>query len=210
MIDNYYKTAIYQHIKGEKEEIAKHIEKMLSKVNGIKVRKVANPMQSLRFEQDILSMQRRVKTMANNFENTKIQLGVEMNLKPGTDYNVKAPDFDKLEFQMPSMPIDMIIKKAMEQNPDIGINIYKSLIEEKNLSKSLMRIFPNVTGNLSQSGQFLNEYIKNNTWTSMGMDLSFGLLKILSMPKMKKQLQYYEKNNRGKGNGNGDCNNCKG
>ena len=49
MIDNYYKTAIYQHIKGEQEEIAKHIDKMLSKVNGIKVERLQNPMQNLRF-----------------------------------------------------------------------------------------------------------------------------------------------------------------
>ena len=173
------------------ESVAKTIEvaeKGLDDALAVEQEKLRNPLDSLRFQKALLENLRQLEAIQQELYAAKAQLAALINLPPGTDFRLAAPDKDAFTLPAWAMPIDEMEREAFINNPDLREQVYESRIAVNETRKALVRLLPGISFSGGPNYDS-NSFLVDKTWTEASARLTFNLVNLISAPS---QISYSE------------------
>jgi len=155
-------------------------EKALMDSRSAEAERVGNPMESLRYQRQLLENLRLLEAIGQELSNAQIELASLINAPLGITIRVVEPDMD-VDRQLLGFSVDKMEELAMVNNADIREQHYNSRIARIEARKTLLQLFPNIS--FDYGLYYDNDrYLVNNNWNQVGAQLSFQLLNLISAP----------------------------
>ena len=149
------------------------------------------PIVALRYQRDLLNLVRQTEALDNELAQAKTQLAALMNLEPGTAYRLAAPDTDTLAAPPLAYALNDLEALAMVRRPELREESYEARNAVLQTRMALLKLLPNAAlfGGINHDS---NKYLVNNQWADAGVQVSWNLLNVLSLPANKRASQAQE------------------
>ncbi len=177
----FWRAWAAQRLQSKMEPLLARVQKALENSQEAERQRLQPPMQILDFQKTLLKTWQQIQELWKGLSGAKVTLAEKMNLNPGQDFSLIAPDkvaLPKLE-QFP--PMDQLARFALRQRPELRERDYQARIQSLESYKEMLRLLPGLeftTGSHYNSGM---AYI-NHVWAESGIKLVWNLLNLLSAP----------------------------
>jgi outer membrane protein TolC len=140
------------------------------------------PLESLRYQKGLLEAVQQLEALASDLALAKAQLAALMNLAPGTEFTVAVPDDANLTRPAMTLSLDKLEAVAMVERPEIREELYLARNIALDTRMSILRLLPGATlfGGLNYDS---NSHLVNNSWADAGVQVSWNLLNVLTLPR---------------------------
>lgn len=155
----------------------------LAKAKETEKQRLLAPIVALRYQRDLLGMLRQTETLDNDLHLAKARLAALMNLPPNTEYTLAAPDAASLQVPTLAYSLDDLESVSMVRRPEIREESYNARNAVLETRMSLLRLLPNASlfGALNIDS---NKYLVNERWADAGVQVSWNLMNLLSVPSI--------------------------
>ncbi len=170
----YWRTYIAQQISGRINEILQESDKALERFRQLAESGRIDPLEGLNNQREILQIRYRVRSLQEQLSQGPIHLAALLNLPPGTKIAV-APGSERLELPELTSDAERLEELALLNRPELLMEDSKLKVSSADVRKSLLEMFPH----LEFYGQYThdsNEYLYNNDWSEVGVQLTWNLL----------------------------------
>ncbi|VFN05359.1 MAG: Outer membrane protein TolC, partial [Candidatus Kentron sp. G] len=145
---------------------------------------LANPEKALLYQRSLLEILARLKEIQAGIVSGKAKLTALMGLAPRTAYTLKRPPvvlpIQRLRFDMQEME-----KRALRDHPALREAHYQARFAAEEARKEIKRMFPGLE--FSVGGSYdSNKFLRHQSWTSAGVEVSWNLFNLLSASKRLK------------------------
>ena len=176
----FWRAASAQRLKDQVKSSIALAEEALADAKKAESERLKPPMDSLRYQRQVLENLRLLEAINQELSTAKIDLAHLINVPLSTDLTVVEP-MGKLSQAMLEQPVEQLEELAIAQNADLHEQFYNARISTHETKKALVRIFPNL--NLGYSLKHDNDqYLVHQNWNEASMQLSFNLFNLLSAP----------------------------
>ena len=180
----FWRAAAAQKLEKDVREAIAIAEDALADARKAEAERVRSPIDSLRYQRQVLENLRLLETAQQELSTARIDLALLINAPVGQELRVAdidaAPDRRVLD-----VPIARLEEAAMERNADTREQFYGSRIAAAETRKVVLRMFPNLTFNYNARYDS-NSFLVHKDWNEAGLSLSFNLLNLLSAPAQMK------------------------
>jgi outer membrane protein TolC len=176
----------------ELDALVEDIDAVVARARLIEARKVLPPLQIAAFRRTLLDLDQQLALRRQELAQAKLDLGALMNLRPGTDYQVKTQA--TTERNPPDLVgnIDALEQVALENRPELREEAYRSRIAQLEAKKSLLALLPNP--GIDLSGNYdSNRFLVNNSWAAAGLSVAYNLTRAFSAPAVKRSSEAQQK-----------------
>ncbi|MCC5979858.1 MAG: TolC family protein [Salinarimonas sp.] len=146
------------------------------------------PLETLQFQRAMLETIQQLEGLESELASAKAELAGLMGLPPGTSYSLAPPrqSNTRLPYRLPDLEA-----VAMVERPEIREELYNArnvAIEARSQMLSLMpgaNLFAGVNYDS-------NSFLLNQSWADAGIQVTWNLLRVLSLPGMQAEAQARE------------------
>ena len=146
--------------------------------------RLRSPLDSLRFQRQILENLRTLEALDQELSTAKLDLARLINVPMTTEFTLAEPAATFGDEVM-SAPVDRLELLAIAGAADIReqhYNVRNAQIEGR---KALVRMFPRLSVDYGYNYDS-DKFIINNTWNDAGAQLAYGLLNIVNLPLQRR------------------------
>ena len=174
-----------QVLRGQIQETIKLAESGLADAKQAEVEQLRSPLDSLRYERQILENLRTLEALDQELSTAKLDLAHLINAPMSADFTLAEPQAtfaDEIAQASPSWLEEM----AIEGSADIREQQYNVRNAQLEARKTLARMFPSLSFNYGYNYD-TDKFLINNTWNEAGAQLAYSLLNIANLP-LQRQL----------------------
>jgi outer membrane protein TolC len=146
--------------------------------------RLRSPLDSLRYQRQLLENLRLLETIDQELATAKIELANLINAPLALDLQV-VESVETLSPRMLALPVSAMEDVAIARNADLREQFYNTRIASEETRKTILRMFPNLNLNYTLKHD-TDKYMVNNSWNEAGAQLSFNLLNVLAAPSQKR------------------------
>ncbi len=181
----YWEAATAQRLQPEVTRSLAQARQTLEYARQTERERLLAPVESLRFQKNMLEMVRQLEVVDSDLALAKSRLASLMNLPPASKISLVTPSEQSLT--TPQMPYSLadLESFSMVKRPEIREESYLARNAVLETRKSLLRLLPGVTLFAGVNGDS-NSYLVNHQWASAGAQVSGNLLNVLSWPAVKR------------------------
>lgn len=180
----FWRAASAQKMQRQVEETIKLAEEALADARKVETTRVRNPVETLRYQRQVLENLRLLEAIAQELSAAPIELASLINAPLGQPLRVAEPTDTGVKLKLLEIPIEEMELFAMQHNADIREQHYNARIARTEARKVLMRMFPNLNFDYSLNYDTDN-YLVNSQWSQIGLQLSFNLINLLTYGPQK-------------------------
>jgi outer membrane protein TolC len=149
--------------------------------------RLRSPLDSLRFQRQILENLRTLESLDQELSTAKLELARLINMGPEVQFELAEPStkFTDELFETPSAVLE---ETAIRQNADLREQYYNVSNARLEGRKALVRLFPRLSFDYGFNYDD-DRFLINNTWNEAGVQLAYGLLNIWTIPLQRKLSQ---------------------
>ena len=149
-------------------------------------KKIEKPIDALQRQRSLLELIDRMTELRKEMSQSKLELANIMNLKPATPYTVELTDEQKI----PDLNFDVtkLETMALASRPEIREEDYRKRISNLEVRKALLRMFPGLEVSIGRNYDS-NRFSFNNTWSTVGVQLSWNVFNLFSGHAAKQQAE---------------------
>lgn len=149
--------------------------------------RLRSPLDSLRFQRQILENLRTLESLDQELSTAKLELARLINIEPEVQFELAEPStkFTDELFETPSAVLE---ETAIRQNADLREQYYNVSNARLEGRKALVRLFPRLSFDYSFNYDD-DRFLINNSWNEAGVQLAYGLLNIWTIPLQRKLSQ---------------------
>lgn len=156
------------------------VTKSLGEVRLIRERALEDPLISLQYERELLSMQREIQQLYQELSLARIQLAELMNLNPGEPYELAVPNH-ALPVTTLGNQLEDLEYRALMNRPELRKIDYQKRINANETKAALLELLPNL--NMYFGGFYdSNSFLFHNNWLAYGARVSWNLLNVFRHP----------------------------
>lgn len=176
----FWRCVAAQRLQGQVQDAIRLAEEALQDARRVETERVRAPIDSLRFQRQLLENLRLLETAQQELSTARIDLLNLINAPLGTPLQVVEPvqSLGRIVLEVPTGRLEQI---AMERNAELREQFYNSRIAVEETHKVMTRLFPNLSFNYNVKYDS-NSYLVNRHWNEAGLSLSFNLLNLFSGP----------------------------
>lgn len=177
----FWRVASAQALSEEIQNTIKEAESALADSRLMEAERLRSPLDALRYQRTLLDLLRQLEALREQLQVSKAQLASLINLPPGEDFTVQAPepkDFPPTKFLMPMREMEIA---ALVQNPDVRELSYESRISVEETDKAILRMLPGITLSFGYNYDS-NSFLVNNAWRAGAARLTWNIFNLLSGP----------------------------
>lgn len=137
--------------------------------------------QALAYQRALLDAVGLLSTRRQDLELARAELAALMSLPPGTEFQV-ADDVEE-KIPEPNFNIEALERLALENRPEIMEEWYRKRVTENDIKIAKAELWPNISFSAGTHYDS-NDYLYNNSWSSVGLRISWNLLNILKAPAL--------------------------
>ena len=177
----WWRVEAAQRLLPESDALLAEIDQAAARARLIETRKLLPPLQIVAYKRSLLDLEQQISIRRQELTQSKVELAQLLNLRPGLEYTVAAPRIDDPTPPDLTASIETLEQIAVNNRPELREEAYRARISAIEGDKALLSMLPSLsidTGTNYDS----NKYLVNNRWASTGLNLSWNLMKLVSLP----------------------------
>ncbi len=187
----YWRAVSYERLISRMHSLKAKVRESLDQVNQMRDERLNNPKINFTFKRDLYSIERELNLLQRNLLLAKSQLAELMNIKPGTEFALVIPDRDLFTKKI-DLAIEDMEQIALESRPELRELFYKKRANAKEVRAAMLQMLPGIELG-SRYNYNSNSFLFNGDWLSLGAQLSWNLISIISAPAKFAELETKEK-----------------
>ncbi|PXW89990.1 outer membrane protein TolC [Nitrosomonas sp. Nm84] len=187
----YWRAVSYERLISRMHDLKAKVRESLDQVNQMRDEQLNNPKINFTFKRDLYSIERELNLLQRNLLLAKSQLAELMNIKPGTEFTLVIPDRDLFTKKI-DLTIEDMEQIALESRPELRELFYKKRANAKEVRAAILQMLPGIELG-SRYNYNSNGFLFNGDWLSLGAQLSWNLISIISAPAKFAELETKEK-----------------
>jgi outer membrane protein TolC len=179
----YWRALGAQRLLAETDVITTRARAALMRSREAEAQRLISPIQALTYQRALLDAIALLNQRRQDLEVARRELAALMNVEPGVSFVLA----DELDAKLPPVPSDVrkLEDVALLQRPELREEDYRKRISADEARKQLLSMFPNLSFDTGVQHDS-NNLLYNNNWSQGGINLSWNLIKLLSLPAMKR------------------------
>ncbi len=176
VVKKYLDVASAQHAIYATDEMLDRTGKIEKILTELQESKKLSPLVLLDEKKRFISLEKRLKTYQNEYENSCIELKALMGYTPNSQIMVDDSFLDNLkEMELPD--VRALERIALQERPELFEVDYRQHISVVEARKAIVKMFPNarIFADYTNSS---NKYLYNDRWWTLGMRAAYDLLSI--------------------------------
>ena len=161
------------------------IEQAIEKTRHIEARKLLPPVQTATLRRALLDLSQQIAFRRQDLVQAKVELAALVNAPPGHEVRVAAPPVEGRRVLDLTADVDRLENMALRMRPEMAEEGYKARISRDEARKALVGLLPNLSLDLARNYDS-NKFLVNNTWSSAGINVALNLVKIFSLPALRR------------------------
>ncbi|MFZ4539172.1 TolC family protein [Propionivibrio sp.] len=181
----WWRVEAAQRLLPESDALLAEVDQAAARARLIETRKLLPPLQIVAYKRSLLDLEQQISVRRQELAQSKLELAQLLNLRPGLDYTVATPRIDDPTPPDLTAKIETLEQIAVHNRPELREEGYRARITDVEGNKLLLSMLPSLgldTGTNYDS----NKYLVNNRWASAGLNLSWNLMKLLSLPSQRR------------------------
>lgn len=181
----YWNAVTAERLKGQVSSTLAEARQTLDYARQTEQKRLVAPIVALRYQRDLLNMVRQTEALDNDLAQARAKLAALMNLPPATEFTLAAPEAAQQDAPRLAYKLNDLEALAMVHRPELREESYLARNAVLETRMSLLRLFPNASlfGGLNYDS---NKYLVNNNWADAGVQVSWNLLGLLSLPSINR------------------------
>jgi outer membrane protein TolC len=183
----FWRTASAQKLRSEVRATLAQAAEALEDSRKAEAERLRNPLDALRYQRQLLENVRLLEAIEQELSTAAIELASLVNLPLARDIRVAEPS------QAPSrrwleLPVDKMEELAIARNADLRESFYNARIATDETRRTMLKLFPGLSFSYGPHHS-TDDYLINQTWRETGLQVSFNLLGLLSVPVQKRMAE---------------------
>jgi hypothetical protein len=180
----WWRVEAAQRLIPEADNLMAEIDHAAARARLIEARKLLPPLQIVAYKRSLLDLEQQISMRRQELVQVKLELAQLLNLRPGLDYTVAAPRIDDPLPPDLTARIEVLEQIAVNNRPELREEGYRARITDLEADKQLVSLLPSISFDTGTNYDS-NRYLLNNHWTSAGLNLSWNVLKLVSLPTLR-------------------------
>ena len=184
----WWKSEAAQRLLPQIDELLEEVDLAIEKSRVIENRKLLPPMQTATLRRGLLDLEQQISLRRQDLAQSRVELAALLNVPPGTQVAVEPParyPAATLELKTRMETLEAV---ALRNRPELGEETYKTRVNENETRKAVLGLLPNL--NIDAASNYdSNRFLVNNTWLSLGINVAFNLVKVFSLPAVKRSAE---------------------
>lgn len=168
------------------------IDRVSEKTRVIEARKLLPPQQTATLRRALLDLSQQISMRRQELAQSRVELAALINVPPGTDVRVATSRSEAREVLDLTADVEKLEALALRARPEIAEEAYRARISADEARRALAALLPSLTFDVA-SNYDSNRFLVNNAWTSAGVAVALNLVKLFSLPALKRAEQAQEK-----------------
>ncbi|MBM7341798.1 TolC family protein [Pantoea coffeiphila] len=181
----WWEAATAQRLKPEVTRALGEAKRSLEYARATELERLLPPVESLRFQKNMLEMVRQLEVVDSDLALAKARLSSLMNLPPASDFSLVVPAESSMVAPKMSYTLGDLENISMVRRPEIREESYEARNAVLETRRSLLRLMPGATLFAGVNGDS-NSYLVNHGWASAGVQVSGNLLNVLAWSSVKR------------------------
>lgn len=179
----WWRVEAAQRLLPETDTLLAEVDQAATRAKLIETRKLLPPLQIVAYKRSLLDLEQQISMRRQELAQAKLELAQLLNLRPGLEYAVATPRIDD-----PTPPdlvasIEVLEQIAAQNRPELREEGYRARITQLEGDKQLLSLLPSLAFDTGVNYDS-NKYLVNNRWSSAGLNLSWNLMKLVSLPSL--------------------------
>lgn len=180
----WWRVEAAQRLLPETDALLAELDQAAARAKLIETRKLLPPLQIVAYKRSLLDLEQQISMRRQELVQAKLEFAQLLNLRPGLEYSVATPRIDDPAPPDLTANIETLEQIAVHNRPELREEGYRARITHLEGDKQLLSLLPSLAFDTSTNYDS-NKYLVNNSWTSAGLNLSWNLMKLVSMPSTK-------------------------
>lgn len=151
----------------------------------IESRRLLPPLQIIAYRRSLLDLQQQLSQKRQELSQWRSEFAELVGLRPGESYRVISPASRTPPLPELTTRADDLEVMALERRPELAEERLRARITEVEGKRQLVSLLPSLNLNIGANYDS-NRFLINNQWNEVGQLVTFNLLKLLSLPAMKR------------------------
>ncbi len=176
----FWRAAAAQALRTDLKRTISMAEDAIAQSEKLEAERVRSPQDSARYQRQLLESIRLLEMIDQELAPAELELAALINAPSGTRLQLQVtwPTRGSDAFELPMERLEGI---ALERNADMREALLQSRIARLETRKVLMRLFPNISFDLSARYD-TDSYQMHQRWNEAGLRVSYNLLNLFSAP----------------------------
>jgi outer membrane protein TolC len=161
------------------------IDRVSEHTRVIEARKLLPPQQTATLRRALLDLAQQISLRRTELAQAKVELAALVSVPPGSDIKVAAPASTEREVLDFTGDTDRLEVLALRIRPEIAEEGYRARISADEARKAIVGLLPGISFDAG-SNYNSNKFLVNNAWNSAGVTVAWNLVKLFSLPAMKR------------------------
>ena len=187
----YWRAVSYQRLLTRMRSLRSEIRESLDQLDRMDVEQLNNPKINFTYKRDLLGIEREIGLLQRNLSVAKSQLAALMSIKPGMDFTLTIPErgefVSKLDLELEEME-----QIALESRPELRELFYRKRANAKETRAAILQMLPGIELG-ARYNYNSNNFLFNGDWLSLGSQISWNLISLISLPAKLDELDSKEK-----------------
>ena len=182
----YWRVAAAQALESSLQTAGQDADKALEDSRKVEAEKLRSPMEPLRYQRQLLENIRLLEAIQQELSSSRIELASLMGVSPAAlnqPLRVVEPAASNAQRWL-DQPVDKLEDRALQLNPDLRESLYNARIANEETKRVMLRMFPGLSFNYG-TNKSSDSYLINDRWQDAGLQISFNLLGLLSLPAQR-------------------------
>lgn len=184
----WWRVEAAQRLLPETDILLAEVDQAAARAKLIETRKLLPPLQIVAYRRSLLDLEQQISLRRQELAQSKLELAQLLNLRPGQEYSVEAPRIDDPMPPDLTANIEVLEQIAVHNRPELREEGYRARITDIEGDKQLLSLLPSLAFDTGVNYDS-NKYLVNNRWSSAGLNLSWNLMKLVSLPSLKEANQ---------------------
>jgi outer membrane protein TolC len=186
----YWRALGAQRLLADTNTVIERANTALARSREAETQRVISPVQALTYQRALLDAITLLNQRRQDLQAAKIELAALMNVEPGVNFTLA----DTAEAKLPPAPKDVrkLEEMALLQRPELREEDFRKRITADETRRQLVSMFPNLSLDFGVQHDS-NNLLYNNSWTQGGVNLSWNLMKLFSLPAVKRSQEQQER-----------------
>jgi outer membrane protein TolC len=180
----FWRTASAQKLRSDVKSAITQTVDAMADARKAEDERLRSPLDSLRYQRQILENLRLLETINQELSTAKIELASLINAPLVQELQVIEPT-ETPNTRILDLPVAHMEDIAIDHNADLREQFYNTRIASEETRKTILRLFPSLNFNYTLKHD-TDKYLVNNNWNEAGAQLSFNLFNLLSAPSQKR------------------------
>ncbi len=182
----YWRAVSYERLLFRMRKLKERVRESIEQNDQIEQERLINPRNNLEYKRELLGIERELSWLQRDLSSARSQLAALMNIKPGTPFSLVIPERGEFTSKL-DLEIGDMEQIALESRPELRELFYKKRINAKETRAAILQMLPGIElrGDYNYS---TNSFLFNRDWMSIGSQLSWNLISLISMPAKMDEL----------------------